>query len=337
MALGKFMISWSLAALGVTNLNLSVKTDFINFSLNPSTLSDGFLIFTLGVGVVFAAYASWREYKVAEDSQLLKIHHMGLVNHNIGDVQNELPKPLKKIKPQPLNIDYAGSHKTENVNSLEEQLRKICQIPEVIKDSGSSLNNGKKHLVYAGVAPVPMVAAAGHILGNMQNIHVADWDRRNKKWHFNDEFDDGEQLVFVDLRTSKKNLKSVSIIISLSLPISYESVYRDFPDSNSYGVKLESGKYGYDQICSNRKQERFALDILCFINNEIIPNYPELQRINFFVAAQSSFVFRLGASLNQGHLPKLLFHHFNPELSERKHPWSVLLRSGSISDYEVVV
>ena len=196
------------------------------------------------------------------------------------------------------------------------------------------MNNGKKHLVYGGVAPVPMLAAAGHLISNMQNTHVADWERTKKKWHFNEELDDGEKLKFEVIGHSDNQTTCINLGISLSLPLRLDDISNEFPKAAFYKVMLESGELGYDKLCSEVKQARLVKSILEFINNDLRPNYPNLEQLNFFVAAQASFVFRLGSSLNQGHLPKIVFYHFNPDHDVKTHPWGVVLNGEN--GYEVV-
>jgi len=329
--IAKIILVASLGGLAVISATLNIPTQWGPVSV---TLGGGDAILCgtlLVVSLLMVFYSEYQDKREADDSQLIKVRHMGLIDHSIGDVQKYLPRELKRIKSQPFDIEFANSHKTTEMVELDEQLAQINRLPQTIKDSGRSLNNGKKHIVYSCVAPVPMIAAAGHLISNMQNVHVADWDREAKKWHFNDQLDDGENLIFETIYKKDVSTVAVNIAISLSLPLRLHNIEEEFSGSALYHIK--SGSQGYDKACSKAKQVRLAKTILEFINNEIIPNYPNLSRLDFFVAAQASFVFQLGSVLNQGHLPKIVFHHFNPANEEKSHPWGIAINSGC---YEVV-
>lgn len=332
--IAKIILIASIGGLAVISATLNIPTQW-----GPITLTLGggdailcTVLLVISLSMVF--YSEYQDRKEAEDSQLIKIRHMGLIDHSIGDVKNYMPRNLKRIKAQPFDIEFNNSHKTTNIDELKQQLEQVSRLPLFIKDSGRSLNNGKKHLVYGGVAPVPMLAAAGHLISNMQNTHVADWERTKKKWHFNDELDDGEKLKFEVIGQSDNEATSINLGISLSLPLRLDDISDEFPGATFYRVMLESGELGYDKLCSEVKQGRLVKSILEFINNELRPNYPNLEQLNFFVAAQASFVFRLGSVLNQGHLPKIVFYHFNPDHGVKTHPWGVVLNGEN--GYEVV-
>lgn len=332
--IAKAILVASLGGLAVISATLNIPTQWGPLTL---TLGGGDVILCgslLVISLLMVFYSEYQDKREADDSQLIKIRHMGLIDHSIGDIKDNLPRKLKRIKAQPFDIEFDKSNKTLNINELQQQLDQICRLPQFIKDSGRSLNNGKKHLVYGAVAPVPMLAAAGHLVSNMQNVNIADWDRVKKKWHFNDELDDKEKLNFEDLSQRDNDATSVNIAISLSLPLRLNNIETEFPDSALYKVTFESGDYGYDKISSEVKQERLVNDILEFINIEIIPNYPNLEQLNFFVAAQASFVFRLGSVLNQGHLSKIVFYHFNPDHDVKTHPWGIAFNGKK--GYEVV-
>lgn len=332
--IAKVILIASLGGLAVISATLNIPTQWgpITLTLGGGDVILCTVLLVTSLSMVF--YSEYQDRKEAEDSQLIKIRHMGLIDHSIGDVKNYMPRNLKRIKAQPFDIEFDNSHKTTNIDELKQQLDQVSRLPLFIKDSGRSLNNGKKHLVYGGVAPVPMLAAAGHLISNMQNVHVADWERTKKKWHFNDELDDGEKLKFENMGQSNNEAISVNIGISLSLPLRQKNIVTEFPDCAFYKVTFASDDLGYDKICSEVKQGRLVKDVLEFINIEIIPNYPNLEQLNFFVAAQASFVFRLGSVLNQGHLPKIVFYHFNPDHDVKTHPWGVVLNGEN--GYEVV-
>lgn len=334
-SIAKIILVASLGGLAVISATLNIPTQWGPLTL---TLGGGDAILCtslLVISLLMIFYSEYQKKKEADDSQLIKIRHMGLIDHSIDDVQNYMPRKLKRIKAQPFDIEFDNSHKTTNIDELQQQLDQISRLPQTIKDSGRSLNNGKKHLVYSGVAPVPMLAAAGHLISNMQNVHVADWERTKKKWHFNDDLDDREKLKFEDIGQCDNEATSVNIGISLSLPLRLANIATEFPDAAFYKVTFESGELGYDKICSEEKQGRLVKNILEFINNKIIPSYPKLEQLNFFVAAQASFVFRLGSVLNQGHLPKVVFYHFNPDHEIKTHPWGIAF-NGTTNGYEVV-
>jgi hypothetical protein len=333
-AIARMILAWSLTALTAISADIKIETQWGSLSLASGNSGTIFFIFLVIVALLTLAYSEYRDRKVAEDSQLIKIRHMGLINHSIDDVENYFPTALKRIKPQPFNIEFGNSHKTKNLSELKDQLSRICRLSEAIEESGSSLNNGKKHIVYSGVAPVPMVASVGHLMSNMQSVTIADWDRSGKKWHFNSEMDDGEGVTISPCKT-KTLSSSVNLVIALSLPISIPAIENDFPNNEIVKVTFADEIYGYDRLNSSEKQERVVKVIIEFINNNLLPANRGLKQMNIFVAAQASFVFRLGAALNQGHFPRVVFHHFDPDSTDRVHPWGVAF-NGGIKGYELV-
>jgi hypothetical protein len=334
-AVARMILAWSLTALAAISASVSFDTGWLSVSLSSGDGSARFFMFLTVCAICMLVYSEYRDRKIASHSQLIKIRHMGLIDHNIDDVENYFPSYLKKIKPQALNIEFSNSHKTDNNEELKQQLLKVGRIPETIRESGSSLDNAKKHIVYSGVAPVPMIAAAGHTISNMQNVGVADWNRQKKKWHFSTELDDGEIISFNSkITTSQKS--SVNLLISLSLPLDKIKIESDFPGLSYYQVAWGNKEAKHDKLNSSDKQERIVAEILSFINSEILPANSSLTNLNVFVAAQSSFVFRLGAALNQGHLPKITFYHYNPDHAEKHHPWGVAF-NGGVNGYELII
>ena len=333
-AIARLILIWSLTALAAITASVNFETEWLNVSLSSGNDSSYFFMFLVICSLLMLAYSEYKDMKVAGNSQLFKIRHMGLIDHNIGDVESYFPKSLKKIKPQAFNIEFSNSHKTDDIDSLKGQLSKIVRIPEAIRESGSSLNNVNKHIVYSGVAPVPMIAAAGHAISNMQNVHIADWNRQKKKWHFSTDLDNGDKVTF-DSSGFSESGSSVNIIIALSLPVNIEKVYSDFPSGDNCKIYWEDNKPSYDRLCSAEKQDRIINEILTFINRNILPNKRDLKEIKVFVAAQASFIFRLGAALNQGHFPQITFYHYNPDHSHSQHPWGISF-NGAIGGYKLV-
>lgn len=335
MWFAKVILLASFGELGAQIFSAQFPVDQWGITFTIGGGDTGIFILLFAVSMALLIYGEYREKKEADDSQLIAVRHMGLVDHGIDDIRNYLPKMIKRIRPQPFSILHTNSHQTNDIGELEAQLQNICRLPQSIKDSGNTLNNAKKHIVYGGVAPVPMVATAGHIISNMQNVHVGDWDREKKKWHFNNEFDDGESLKFEEIDSKGYEATAVTLAISLSIPIRKNVIQDEFSENALVEVTYASGEHKYDNACSSEKQERLAKSILEFINNNIIPNYPNLEKLDILITAQASLVFRIGSVLNQGHLPKIVFHHFNPKSKSKKHPWGVVLND-SKNGYKVV-
>ena len=333
-SIARLILVWSLTALAAISASVSFESDWINVSLSSGNSSSLFFMFLAICSLIMLAYSEYRDRQVASESLLFKIRHMGLIDHGIDDVENYFPKFLKKFKAQAFNMEFSNSHKTKDIDALNHQLSKVARISDALIESGSSLNNANKHIVYAGVAPVPMVAAAGHAVSNMQNVHVADWNRQDKKWHFSTDLDDNE-IVKCESAISNGSEESVCLVIELSLPISVDKIRSDFPDIDCYKVSWVDDSPRYDKLCSVDKQNRIVSEILNLINSEILPHKTGLKEIKVFVAAQASFVFRLGAALNQGHLPKITFYHYNPDHKDSIHPWGVSFIGGR-NQYELI-
>ena len=331
----KLILLASLGELSAQIFSAQIPLDEWGVTLTIGGGDTGLFFFLFFVSLALILYAEYRERKDADDSQLITVRHMGLIDHGIDDIRNYLPKKLKRIRPHPFSIIHKNSHQVTDVDELNAQLENICRLPQFINDSGKTLNNAKKHILYGGVAPVPMVALAGHVISNMQNVHVGDWDREKGKWHFNTDFDDGEKLKFEKIRIKSFEVTRVAIAMSFSIPIRMNLIEGEFPENAVYKVSFKSEKHGYDIACSALKQMRLAKDILEFINNDIIPRYPNLDQIDMFITGQTSLVFKVGSMLNQGHLPKIVFHHFNPKSEKAKHPWGVVLNDVQ-NGYKVV-
>lgn len=331
----KAILVAALATLASFNLTLEIPIKVLDTTLTLGG-GDSFTFFVLlAIALAMFGYTEYRTIKEADDSILTIVRHMGLVDNEIDDLRNYLPTKLKRIRPQGFVIPYENSHKTSDKNELDKQLEHICRIPTFLNDSGHTGNNAKKHIAYGGVAPVPMLAAAGHVISNMQNVHIGDWERQEKRWHFNSQFDDAEELVFRVEGNDKEDAKCISFAVSFSIPMNLNCIQEEFPDCPLHVVTLEAGEHRYDRLCSEDKQNRLAITILEFINNNVIPNHPNLVEINMFVTAQASFVFRLGTVMNQGHLPRIVFHHFNPNSATKKHPWGIVLNDNT-QGYQVV-
>lgn len=331
----KAILGAALTTLLSSSFSLEIPVPALDTTL---TLGGGdlFTFFVLLViALIMFGYTEYRDVREADDSILTIVRHMGLVDNEIDDLRSYLPKKLKRIRPQNFVMAYENSNKTLNIDELEKQLEHICRIPTFLSDTGQASNNAKKHIAYGGVAPVPMLAAAGHVISNMQNVYIGDWERQRKRWHFNSQFDDGEELVFHVDGDDNADAESVSLAVSFSIPVNIKCIHDEFSESPLHVVTLESGEHKYDRLCSEEKQDRLAITILEYINNTLIPNYSNLVEINVFVTAQASFVFRLGSVMNQGHLPRIIFHHYDRDREGAKHPWGVVLNDTKLS-YKVV-
>ncbi|AIY66114.1 SAVED domain-containing protein [Pseudoalteromonas piratica] len=331
----KAILGAALATLLSSSFSLEIPIPALDTTLTFGG-ADLFTFFVLLVtALAIFGYTEYRDVKEADDSILTIIRHMGLVDNEIDDLRNYLPKKLRRIKPQHFVISYENSNKTTDKSELNKQLEHIRRIPAHLTDTGHAGNNAKKHIAYGGVAPVPMLAAAGHVISNMQNVHIGDWERQKKRWHFNSQFDDGEELVFHVDGDDNADAESVSLAVSFSIPVNLKCIHDEFSESPLHVVTLPSGEHKYDRLCSEEKQDRLAIAILEFINNKLIPNYSNLGEINVFVTAQASFIFRLGSVMNQGHLPRVIFHHYDRNRDGAKHPWGVVLNDNEMG-YKVV-
>jgi hypothetical protein len=166
-------------------------------------------------------------------------------------------------------------------------------------------------------------------------LHVADWNRQKNKWHFSTDLDNGDKVI-IDSSGLSESGRSVNIIIALNLPVNIEKVYSDFPSGDNCKIYWEDNKPSYDRLCSAEKQERIINEILSFINSNILAYKRDLKEIKIFVAAQASCIFRLGAALNQGHLPQITFYHYNPDHSHSQHPCGVSF-NGGVKGYELII
>lgn len=213
---------------------------------------------------------------------------------------------------------YCGGRESDS--RPEAALRAIVDLPRQVATRLGGQASTDVILAYAGLAPVPLLVAAGHAITSRQDCLVLDM-KRGSGWHSLDAPDDDEALI-VDPPTDE-----ISNDLALILSFSAEVTEQQIPPTlvgRAYRIRLAQGA-GVDSLASDVKQKRLANALYTLMAN-LKATHPELTVVHLFIAAQASFCFRLRTILTESVHPSIAIYHYVPSAST--YTWGVSLQTG---------
>jgi SMODS-associated and fused to various effectors sensor domain len=263
----------------------------------------------IAVGLVLGI---WRIQKTSNTVGCFLIVHKGMPGMELGNPQSSLPGVCRRGEIREIQIPF--------LQDKQEVMRKIESVSDRIQQDNHHSTESSV-LAYAGMAPIPFLFYTGHILTNRKHVKfVLDWDRDYGTWH-----DLGAKPQRIELKEEKpitKDIEEIAIVMPLSVEISALSVHSTTgQDVPILWLRLPEGATR-DSLNSEKDQASCATQFyncLAGIRNE----YPALRMIHLFVAAQASFVFRLGQSYTTSTHPPVTVYGFNGETGV--YDWSIAI------------
>jgi len=310
LAAGGF--GWAVTLL-VPELNIPVTLEF--GPKQPIFL--GTILIFVGLGLGF-----WRIRAGNNKVGCFLIDHRGMEGMELGDPQKGLPGSCKTGQVRVIKIDYA-----ENKN---EVLRKISSINDRVEQDLSDGANGKAELVYAGLAPVPFLFYAGKVISSRKKCKIImDWDRNEGTWHEPDR--PRRSLSFLAEGPKGRVTEELVIAMPLSVSFSETPVIKSVGEVPILWLKLPTGA-SQDSLSSKHDQQALAEEFYNTLSGLREAN-PDLKRVHLFIAAQASFVFRLGQQYSTGVHPPLFVYSFNG--TENRYDWRLQIgREASIENLD---
>jgi CBASS immunity sensor of nucleotide second messenger signals len=299
---------------------LILDLDWLNIpaalSLNSNNvLGFGILLVIIGTGIGIL-----RLRDLGNIISGILIIHNGMEGMNTNSIQNELPKSFIKGRLEIINLYQSHQLHEGIVLSPERALNVINNLDQQIETrlSGRSINDVK--LAYGGLAPIPLLVAAGYKISSRQECLILDYSRGNG-WHGLDDLDDGENVSIQS--PSKEVFNEVAIIMPFSVDIS-ENQLPEQLIGKVYRFNLENGARP-DSLNSTDKQKRITKEFYSFCAN-LRAKHPNVERIHLFLASQASFSFRLGTVVSASVLPPIIFYQY--DVQKNKYGWRMIIKPG---------
>lgn len=318
------VIGGSMLTAGPLTLYAVLKIEGIPawLEFGPQT-SAGIGVFVLIVGVVMVV---WRAQTLTKKPVGVVILHRCMAGMHTTDPSAGLPPKMKVGHLLRINQDDQDFQRNGVTIDPAGLLQKASNLSEHLRVT--TTGHGSLPVAYAGLAPVPLLVTAGYKLTNRQEILILDYDR-DAGWHLLDSLDDGKSLNIAPPNGAIST--DVAIAVSVSAPISPNDIPDHLRDV-CFTVVLDGGP-NRDSASSVVKQQRLCRELYDLLA-QIRAEYPELQVVHVFLAAQASLAFRIGQTITQSVHPPVRIYQFE----NRRYTWSVQIEPGNepclIEDFE---
>lgn len=173
---------------------------------------------------------------------------------------------------------------------------------------------------YCGIAHLPFVAYAGHLLRNFP-VRFLEIDHNSRKAML---LKDSNESSF-DLHSSHytNNLgDEVSLAISISRNINNEEILK--LKKGIPIVEIKAKTIEYSNIKSEKQIEKITADIRAIMENLSQVN-PNLKKINIFYAGQTSLMFRFGQIITPNTDKEIVVYNYDGKLG---YCWGISLNKG---------
>ncbi len=307
---------WVIVSLKIQQKAIPVS---LTFSFGPDTVTYTGL-FLLIAGIVLGSLGL---YKIKKTRSSCLVYMRGMPGmHDQPPVVN-LPPKYRFGEVTHLSLD---SHNQDQ----QDVLKHIEILTKMLDDKIFSMNVEAPIIVFAGLAPVPLLYAVGVSFLNRSNLKVMDYNRFEQKWHMLDELDDGENLK-ISYPDSVID-EDVAIAMPFTLSIAEAQIPQSLRDKIIWIRLSNSSEPKTDALSSEEKLKRILRDFHdCIRNLRSREGYENIKRIHLFVATQASTVFKLGTEYQANVYPDIRIYHFQGD--EGKYSWGVSVKS---SKFELV-
>lgn len=275
----------------------------------------------LGSILIFAGLflGFWRIKASSKRVGCFLIDHRGMGGMDLADPQKALPGSCKTGEVRIIKITFSDNKK--------EVLKKIGALNERLNQDFSDTGNSKADLVYAGLAPVPFLFYAGVCITSRKQCKIVlDWDRHSGMWH--EPSKPSQNLSFVIARPDSPVVEDLAIAMPLSASFGDAPIVRTVGEMPILWLRLQNGA-SQDSLSSSFDQHRLAkefYDVLAGLRGE----FPSLKNVHLFVAAQASFILRIGQQYSTSVHPPIQIYGFNA--SSNEYDWKLKIDGESEID-----
>ncbi|MCK9293527.1 MAG: SAVED domain-containing protein [Desulfobulbaceae bacterium] len=307
---------WLMVALEIRPEKLPVS---LTFSFGPETVTyTGLILLAIGVSL-----GIWGVHRVRKTRSCCLIYMRGMPGMHDQPPFVDLPPRYRFGEVTHFLLD---SHN----RSPQDVLQDIEMLRKMLDDKILSMNIEAPIVIFAGLAPVPLLYATGVCLLNRSNLKVMDYNRFEQKWHMLDDLDDGDHLKILYPKCVVGT--EIAIAISFTLLISKSQLPPNFRDKTIW-IYLNKSEPKADALSSEEKLKRVLRELHDMIRNlRSRKGYEDVGKIHLFVAAQSSTVFKLGTEFQANVYPDIRIYHFNG--GEGKYTWGVSVKNNKIEVVE---
>lgn len=187
-----------------------------------------------------------------------------------------------------IELDIPGISHDELYFSIAKQ-----SIKKQISDIKASLKESDCVSVF-GLAPQPLLVYLGFLLNDESNIKVYQRFREGTlKWDWKTKKQTNEFLVEkLNLKTDSE--KEINIILSISAEVAYERVEEKQPNKILPTYVIRAERQAFDAISSEVDADIFIKKFRENLIERIRIDFPNVQVINFFMAAPVSILIKIG-------------------------------------------
>jgi len=302
-------MAFYLVAAGIGLLSMSaVWVVLVSFESFPIDLEIGprdssifgfFLLVLPGIGL-----AIWRQNQLSQTTTGILIFHRGMAGMDTSNPESVLPRSMRIGQLRTITIDNQSLQQDGRLVDPSVALRPVNSIDTQI--SSNLTDASSPSIAYAGLAPIPLLFAAGYRISSRQLSLILDYDRSNG-WHLLDEEDDGEKILVNKPNGDCGEAKHCSIVLPLSVEISADQI----PDNLKrcvYWIRLENGARA-DSLSSDAKQKRLAKEMYNVLAG-IRAEFPALEVVHIFMACQASWAVRFGTMVTMSVHPTVAVYQF---------------------------
>ena len=270
----------------------------------------------LVIAVVGFACFVWRINALSKKTTGILILHRGMAGMDTSNPRSVLPRKMRIGHLDVVDFDDQAFQRDGSAVDPEGLLRKVNGLDEQLRTRRAEAQDAT--IAYAGLAPIPLLVAAGYRVTSRQPVVILDYDRTTG-WHQLDELDDDEK--FSISQPLEEPTQDVALALSMSATIPID----DIPGAirNYCYVGTLAGGARMDSLSSDTKQSRICKELYNFLTS-INARHPNAKGVHLFIASQASFAFRLGQFITQSvHLPARIYQY-----EGGRYTWSVQIEGG---------
>ncbi|CAH7232075.1 SAVED domain-containing protein [Vibrio chagasii] len=218
----------------------------------------------------------------------------------------------------------SGENRTEWLTRSTKALSKFAQ-EDLVKINDFESDHP---LAMGALAHVPHCFSLGFLVANRRLVHYYCWNRDSKKveksrWvDCRDKRTRGQStsgqvnVIQSEHVTTAEDVTKIGLSIELSIPSNPQNYLEKTGVDVVYQIGLKNQSIG--NLFSEKEQVKIVCEIRELINNDILTQYKNLEELHLSITGQASFIMRLGADMNQNHLPKIIkVYHFE----NQNYPW----------------
>ncbi len=309
-------LTWAISA-ELVSIELPLKLDIV---------AERATIYGLAAVITGTAIAILRIQYLQRKLTGILIVHRGMEGMETHHVQKALPASFRKGRLD--IIELAEGHQLHNgvVVSPHRALDVINHLDQQLATRIQGRNTADTQLAYAGLAPIPLLVAAGYKMTARKPCIVLDYARAGH-WHALEYEDDNEAI-----RVTEPN-EPITSDVAIVLPLSVNIATSQLPEEltgKAYTVTLAKGAR-MDSLNSEDKQKRLAELIYNLLSN-IQSTHPNVETIHIFLASQASFAFRFGTMITSSVMSSISVYQYN-SLTHR-YGWCATFQAGAGCIYQ---